>query len=339
MTDHDDDLMQRLAAADPVDQHRLPSANDLAPRHLMETIMGLNRSDDWPATGTEDGWIDDPGFEEAELADMHRARRPRRSRAYLAAVAAAVVLLVGSLAIFIPGSSAPALAAVHSAAQATADIDSGTITVTFTLNGTAGDEPGSLAGRLVSSYNGTDASFDLDIDDLTGALASAVPPAVEARFVDGVAYLSDGDGWYSMTTGGIVDQAIIDLIDPRSVLPTVQELTETEEVGPAEIDGVATTHYRSVVDLGDESLTRSGWLAMDFADVDAEGEVVIDLFVDASGLLRQLDVSGDVSDSSAAGHDASFTVSTSFTDFGGDIVIEAPAGAVELGPLQGLGGN
>jgi hypothetical protein len=32
-------------------------------------------------------------------------------------------------------------------------------------------------------------------------------------------------------------------------------------------------------------------------------------------------------------------VEIAHTDFGGDIVIEAPAGAVELGPLQGLGGN
>jgi hypothetical protein len=335
MTDHDDDVMQRLIAADPIDPGRLPSALDPTSRQLLETIMELNQPGSPPATSPADGpvtQLDFPGVPGTE----RRTRRPRRNVAYLGAVAAAVVLLVAGLAVFTPGSAAPALAAVQSAAQATADADSGRITTTFTVSGTHDDEPGQATGRMEASFSGSDLAFALDLDEVAGPWVPGELPAIEARLVDGVIYVSDGTSWYSVAANGIVGQTVADLVDPRSILPTVQELTETEEVGSAEVDGVTTTQYRSVVDLGDESLNRSGWLAMDLAEVEADGEVVIDLFVDDSDLLRRLDVSGDVSDASNSEDAATFTVSTLFSDFGDEIVIEAPANATEFSPLDHL---
>ena len=62
------------------------------------------------------------------------------------------------------------------------------------------------------------------------------------------------------------------------------------------------------------------------------------MFVDDTGLLRRLDVTGDVRDGSPAEGEARFTVSMLFTDFGDDIVIEAPADAqVEIEAKKAAG--
>lgn len=340
MTEPNDDLMNRLAAADPIDHRSLPSPDAPEARQLLENAMNANPPIDQPDPAAADPAAADPVriLELPDVPGLDRYSGRGRSRALLVGAAAAVVLLVAGFLVFAPDNATPALAAVHSAAQATADADTGRVTTTFSLNGTDGTESEQIAGRLEASFASADIAFSVEIDETVGTSGLGDFPVTDARLVDGVFYASDGTQWYSVDTGGFIGQTLVDVVDPRSVLATVQDLLETEEIDTAVVDGVSTTHYRSVVDLGDDTLAESGWLALQGADVDVEGSVTVDLYVDDDGLLRQLDIAGDLQEPDDGAGTAMFIVSTSFFDIGADVTVDAPADAIEINPLEGFDG-
>jgi len=344
MTEPYDELLGRLRSADPVDPAALPAANDPSAQRLVEMIMHNE-----PNTSNDQG---EPAVFEAapandfgppSLAPTHTRRRPRRLGLMVGTAAAAIMLLVGAL-VFLPQSSSPALAAVKSAAQATAVTDSGRVSVVFSAEGHADAETGadeadgeseSVSGMVEGSFDDANIAFSLDFAALSDGFEDAAPPVSETRLVDGVLYVLDDETgvWRSIEAPAILGSSLVDIVDPRQVLTTVQELIETEEIGPATIEdpagtSVETIQYRSVVDLGDESLGQSGWLAgMDLADIDAEGQVTVDLYVEEGGLLRQLDLSGDLQEPDGGSGTATFEIVTSFYDLGGDVTIEAPTDA------------
>ena len=332
MTDSNDDLIQRLAAADPVDPGALPSGTDHAPQQLLENLMTTDS-----ASGSTTQDPDQP----VELLDLpsvrgiDRYRQPGRNRMrVLATVAAALLLAVGFI-VFSPDNTPPALATVHSAAQTTADFDSGRVNTTFTLDGSDGTESGSVGGDVLAEFSGTDIRITGSIDEssmLPGEAEGVLPPNGEARLVDGVLYVSDGEAWYAVETGGLIGQTVVDFVDPRSVLTEVEDLVETTEVGTVAIDGVDTTQYQSVVDVNDESLRETGWLPVEAATgLEAEGEITVDLYIDGDGVLRRLGVAGDLVETGGEGT-ATFTITTNFYDLGADISIDAPAEATMIDP-------
>jgi hypothetical protein len=347
----DDQFLRRLAAADPVDPATLPSAGDPAARHLLDDILAADpiptpAAEPFAAAPTA-GAAD--GEAAVEVLELDRSpggtrRGLGRGRALLVASAAAVLLLVGAVAVLAPDSTPSALAEVQGAAAATADADSGRIETTFTLryegmaDGAGGGE-GTLTGDFEAAYNGSDLGFSLRLGELPpeiGAeMVEGMPSVEDVRLVDDVIYVQQGGQWMAIDTDGLLGEMVARFVDPRTVLDTVQSLTETTEIGPAEIDGLDTTHYRSIVDLGDESLAQSGWLAFDGVGVEADGEVTIDLYVDGDGVLRRFDLSGDVRDP-AGGGSGTFEVTTAFTDIGADIRIEVPDGAVPFNPMEDL---
>lgn len=150
-----------------------------------------------------------------------------------------------------------------------------------------------------------------------------------------VRYENDGGQWFVIEAPSIFGSFLVEVADPRSVLTSVQKLLETDEVGPATIDGVATTQYRSQVDLGSESLGQAEWLAIEGLDIDAEGDVIIDLYVDGDQVLRRLFVTSDVRENRAGSGAATFGMMTSFFDLGADLSVEAPADASPLDQMQG----
>lgn len=322
-----DDLLARLAAADPVDPATLPSPSDPPARQLLENVMYQQPNQPAEAGAT----TIDPGS--ARPTGFHR------SRGLLVAAAAAVLLLVAGALVFAPDNTPSAVAAVHSAAQTTADADSGRITTTFELTQTGGGDE-RVAGSFEAEYAGSDIAISLQLDSVPDGMVPGSPELGDARLVDDVLYLNEGGRWLAVDTDGLFGQLIADFVDPRVLFETVQQLTDASEIGTAVIDGVETTHYRSIVDLGDETLTQSGWLAFQGLQIDAEGEVTVDMYVDGDQ-LRQLDISGDVREAAGDATDGevgsgTFDISTSFTDIGGDIVIEAPADAEMLDPTEGL---
>ncbi len=328
--DPNDYLMRRLQAADPIDPATLPSTNDQASQNLLDAVMADNGNTD-ADTSPE---VDQPAVF-AELPAINRVRQTGRPRhwAVLAGAAAAVMILVAGVATFLPDNTPSALAAVHSAAAATADSDSGQIDVTFWLDGTDSSHSEQVAGDVSATFSGADLAIAIQLSDQPSAFAGDLPSSVETRLVDGKIYLNDGSQWYVIEAPAGLAKSLVELVDPRSVLARVEELLETEEIGPATTDGVATTHYRSVVDLDGATLGEARWLPADVTDFSAEGSVTVDLFVDENGLLRQLNVSGDVREPEGEGAgegEARFEVVTSFSNLGADLTVDAPANAVSL---------
>ncbi len=336
MTDPTDDLIQQLAAADPVDRQSIPAAGEPAAQSLLENIM--NQSSQDPSTS---GPPPAPVPVAADLSsdgsnEPVTGRSLLRGRAMLVGAAAAVLLLVGGLLVFSPDSTPSAVATVHSAAAATAGADTGRISTTFALQGRQEGTVERFEGRVDASYAGSNVMLSLQVDEQPDDLGLDELPFSDARLVDDVLYVDGGDQWMAVDTEGFLGDLVGQFIDPRVVLETVQELTDATEVGSATIDGVATTHYQSIVDLGDETLAQSGWMAFEGVPIDAEGEVTVDLYVGADGVLNRLDLSGDVQDSGDSGDSGTFEVSMTFFDIGSDITIEAPADAVVVSPLEGM---
>lgn len=354
-----DDLLARLAAANPITDSDIGSANTPAAQQILENAMnretantsGESYTDHYqrthvPVIGQEVP-TEPPVATPADApltvpfgADAVTPRpRQSRSRGMLVGAAAAVLILFGGLLVFLPDNTPSAVATVRSAAAAAADADSGRIETTFTASGTDGQETGSVSGTFNASYSGSDIAFTVNLDAIEGleeADELAEIPVQEVRFVDGIAYVNVADEWLAIDTDGLLGRTVTDFVDPRSVLETVQEITETTEIGEATVDGVETTRYQSVIDLADESLTESGWLGFEGAGLDADGEITVDLYVDDDGLLRQFDLSGDLADEVNADENGTFTVTTRFYDVGTDITVEAPADVEVFDPLEGL---
>ncbi|MCP5031122.1 MAG: hypothetical protein GY939_04905 [Actinomycetia bacterium] len=343
-----DDLMHRLQAADPVDPATLPSIDDQASRNLLDAVMADTSNADIDSATGDAGTGQAHGTHEpevlfAKLPEVKRVRQQGRRRhwAVLAGAAAAVMILVAGVATFLPDNTPRALAAVHSAAAATANSDSGQVAVTFWLDGTDGSYSEQIAGDVTATFSGADLALAVELSDQPTTVGDDLPSSVETKLVDGKIYLNDGSQWYVIEAPAGLATTLIEFVDPRSVLTTVEELLETEEIGPTTTDGLATTHYRSVIDLDGETLNQARWLPIDAADIDAEGDVTVDLFVDEDGLLRQLSLSGDVREprgEGAGNGEARFEVVISFSNLGADLTIEAPTDAVPLdGATHGAG--
>ena len=315
---HDHVDLSDVRAADPVRMGDLPSAHSPEARALLEQTMRSAMPDPKSTAG--------------------------RSRLLLlGGVAAAVLLIAATFAVLAPSSTRPALATVKAAAQEVAVAESGRAITTFSLEGAMGAEQGSAAGQIELLFNGDDLAVTLDVDEIPEQLqgeGAEFFTGIETRIVDGVLYVKGGPApdWIGLELPQLfLDQ--IDLVDPRTILETVQTLVETEEIGTDTIGGTEVTLYESTVDLTDPSLSTSGWLAglETQLDLEADGTIVVTMAVDDSDQLRRIVVEGDVVAPDGEEGSASFTVSTDFTDLNGVDRIVAPEGVVTNPMLEGFG--
>ncbi len=311
-----DPLLARLSAADPVEPSSLPSSQDPHAQQLMRSITGERSFGAPPAPPAR--------------------HQPRRRFAMLAGAAAAATMLVGGIVVLAPKSSTPALAVVHQAADQTAADDSGRATTSFVIEGQHEEDGAQVAGSIETRYDDDDLAITLDIDQASPELEIGSLGEAETRMIDGVIYATgDGEDWMAFEAPAFLAGQVTEIVDPRSVLDTVRSLVGAEEIGSTTVDGVTVTQYRSVVDVGDETLRQSGWMAglETQVDIDPDGEVTIDLYVDADGYLHRFDVIGDVQ---ANGGTATFAIETVFDQLGEDQNIEAPAN-VEVRGFDGFG--
>lgn len=348
-----DELLARMRAADPIDAGALPQSDGPEALTLLETIMAPTPQT--PAAGGTGRQPDPVLFGTDVPSDFGSARpmqrRGRRGFGLILASAAAIVLLVAGALALLPSNTEPALAVVQSAAQATATAESGRVEVTANLDGSDETGSGSIDAVVEGRYDGDDLAFSIVSidadgtgDDFDGADLEEFGdefPISETRYIDGVIYANSPEGWFAVEVPEFVGEQVTDLADPREVLATVQELVEATEVGTAVIDepngtSIETTHYQSVINLGDESLQESGWLAgLELTELDADGEVTVDLYV-TDDLLRRLTVSGNAADNAGGEGNVTFEVVTSFYDFDGDISVEAPTDVEIVDPFAEL---
>lgn len=351
LSSDNDDLLARMRAADPIDDGALPQSDGPEALSLLETIMAPTPTS--PSAGGGSRQPDPVLFGTDVPSDFGTAqpmqRRGRRGFGLILASAAAIVLLVAGALALLPSNTEPALAVVQSAAQATATAESGRVEVTANLDGSDETSSGSIDAVVEGRYDGDDLAFSIVSIDAEGSEFDDSDieefgdefPISETRYIDGVIYANSPEGWFAVEVPEFVGEQVTDLADPREVLATVQELVEATEVGTAVIDepnggSIETTHYQSVIDLGDDSLQESGWLAgLELTDLDAEGEITVDLYV-TDDLLRRLTVSGNASDTSGSDGAVTFEVVTSFYDFDGDISVEAPTDVEIVDPFAEL---
>ena len=95
-----------------------------------------------------------------------------------------------------------------------------------------------------------------------------------------------------------------------------------EEIGPDQVRGVPATRFRVTVDASEIA---------DLADVSCNGDFPIDVWVDATGLVRRIEGSFGIDGVNGA-------VAMEFYDFGVDPGIEVPSGGdvleLDLGALM-----
>lgn len=343
-------IIDRLATANPVDLKSMPSPAGPQGRKLLENIMtqpqSPNRSDVDPLHPSQDriqAWGNNTKLVDIEAVRSNSQAQPgggRRTRNRLVLVAAAAVLVVGLLGLFVlgPNNTPGAVAAVQQAAQDTSEITSGRIDVVFALEAKGDSQTDEqVAGQIEAVFDDNDLAFTISLDQSQSTVSQLDLPAREVRVIDNTVYVNDGGEWFSIEGGSFVAQMVGDFIHPREVLGKVQELFEITEVGSTTIEGIATTHYQSQVSLGDQSLAESGWLPLAGLDAKVEGDLTIDVYVDGDQLVRQLDLSG-LAVNAPQPESVEIQVSVGFNELGVAHPIDVPSGVSELNPF-GPGGN
>jgi hypothetical protein len=247
------------------------------------------------------------------IAGSTPARRPGRARprvlvpalvAFLALVVVASVVLAGSRS-----GSGTADAEVTAAMKRSSALSTGHFRLTLMLKDPAGAEL-----RADGAY---DAEADimhatLDASDLLGAstTASTGRPVTGQMVVDhGTIYLSIAglDGWFrvpgSSPTVPVAPSSASGIAgDPSGLLDLAGGVEGVERVGPQDLDGVATTHYRTSVDLGrafadlapDARHRLAGSLGMVGGGLPRAGLMPVDVWVDDAGMVRRIDSTVDL---------------------------------------------
>ena len=329
-----DPIMDALNRANPVSPEQVPTAQSAAAQALLQQVTSQ------PAGGGFGSYTPPATFEKRE-----KANAPGRYR-FLAAVAVAIAVVAAGVSFIIPGNSEPALAMVQAAANETQKAVSGQVTTTLSFEGSDAEERGQIEGSIDVLFDGDDLavsvnSISSDGFDEGDSEDLAEIEDLELRYVDDVAYVFADGEWTGIDAPGFISEMLIaEYANPTMVLDEVQSLTDVTEVGSETIDGISTTHFQSEINLAEgEVFNAKGWLGQVANELalDADGVVVIDLYVGDDGLLRLMDITGDLvpSDPTVEG-EASITISTKFDNLNGDINIEAPEG-VEVMDLGELG--
>ncbi len=197
-----------------------------------------------------------------------------------------------------------------------------------------------LLGGFVTGLGGANASGLPDFDDPAGWRIDVVQdgtvgyvrfPALGGQLPTGKTWIrGDADG--PSTSGfdfGELEQFAKS--DPRDVLVALRAVTsEVETLGSEQLRGVETTHYRATVDPAelaklasakDRTVTQS--LVDRLSAQAGVGPFPVDVWLDASGLVRKLSLSVEATEPSTS---RSSKVSMSFElwDYGRTVDIELP---------------
>lgn len=214
-----------------------------------------------------------------------------------------------------------------------------------------GSELGTDVGDMgdLTAFFGGDLGIETILDGTTAYVRAPMLGMLAAfggdDLPDGLAELGDGWGMVDLATVPGISAADIAALtgaqggsSPDQILALLEDLGSLTEIGPADVDGTATTHYRTVIDI--EAAIAAG-----VAEYDAMGPVdadeiasmfgdgpVVDLYIDEAGDVRRLALAITGNEPSGEGSFAASTTIDLF-DHGGDITIDVPDDAVDLTEL------
>ncbi len=271
----------------------------------------------------------------------------RKSGIAIAVAASLVFAACGSSG---PSKSAPTTpvqngrTVVLTSIEKTAAADSAKISLDMSFGGLGAGVNMTADGAVDFASGDSDISMEFGGG---GILGSVLPSGVEARRVDGTAYvhmpvgLPSGKEWIAVPGGSVGSGSntalgIGSAASPTKILAYLEKVSNgVKEVGTENVRGVETTHYTADVDLSKAVDGSSvppafrdevGRVAGDI------GTVPVDIYIDNDGLLRREKLemnfgsffSGVGGASGATGSGSTVTMQLDLYDFGTPVNVEAP---------------
>jgi hypothetical protein len=193
-----------------------------------------------------------------------------------------------------------------------------------------------LLGGFFTAIAGPGADGAPDFDDPTAWKIEVVQDgkvsyihfrAISENLPEGKAWIrSDGE---SVKVDGFEFGELEDVAsaDPRQLLEMLEAVGgEVETVGVEELRGTETTHYRATIDPAEYAKTATPEERADLGPLveplqAGVGEVPVDVWLDADGLVRKLSIEISAEEQGEAG---SASVSFELWDYGEDVEIELP---------------
>jgi LppX_LprAFG lipoprotein len=111
--------------------------------------------------------------------------------------------------------------------------------------------------------------------------------------------------------------------NPAQTLDLLRASGQIETVGPATIDGVATTDYKGTVDLAKAAQLHglSQDLVQRLIAAGAPAEIPVEVWIGDDGLVRQMQLTEDLT---AGGQSISTAITIDMSDFGTQVSVSAP---------------
>ncbi len=285
----------------------------------------------------------------------------RRGRMVLLPALAVFATIALAAALFVPGSSESADAAIAAAAQQTADQSTGRFSLTVAASGAT--DIADLDVTVEGAYDIPNELYEVsaDLSSVAGALGDAAGAMGDAS----VKVLVDGDVMYLYLGGmsdflGIggewlrVDMAELagaaglgedettpqqidpGLVAPGEVLEALEQLGgEVTEVGADDVRGVQTTHYSGQIDLQralDELTPEEREEIQGMLDLVAPDSTLpalpVDVWIDGDGFVRRVQMSvslADVPSPADVVADGQISVTMEFFDLGVPVDIQPPS--------------
>jgi hypothetical protein len=171
-----------------------------------------------------------------------------------------------------------------------------------------------------------------EMADLMGSMeVREIGDTVYMKFPFFTAFLGADTEWVSMPAeqSDMADDVTPNTAptDPGAFLESFQEAEgEVEVVGPEEIRGISTTHYRIMIDeQWAETLTEEEMGDLEEQGFSPDATFPLDLWVDDDGLVHRMSIVAEASQlEDAEGEFESMTMTFDFFDFGQPVTIEPP---------------
>lgn len=199
---------------------------------------------------------------------------------------------------------------------------------TFTFSGVGGGETFSGSGRMRFSPGTYAAAVELTMPE-TGRVRAVLLPSVSYLALPAAKGLPRDKPWLRVATvptsrfglqlAPVVDQLRASF-DPSQALGLLQAAVVVEEVGPATIEGVATTRHRAVVGLRRATSMAEGPLEEQYQSMLDAGvkNLTYDVWLDTDGLPRRFSTGIPTPD-------GLYSVTGTYRDWGKPVRIEQPS--------------
>lgn len=201
-------------------------------------------------------------------------------------------------------------------------------TATFTFSGIGGGETVSGTGSMRFSYGWFDADVTFTMPE-TGRVRAVLLPGASYLALPAAKGLPTDKPWlrvapfpsseFGRQLRPVVDQLRASF-DPEQSLGLLRAASTVEEVGPATVEGVATTRHHAVLDLRSATAVAEGAAREQFQSMlDAGVETLeYDVWLDTTGLPRRF--STDL-----PANEGLFSITGTFRDWGEEVRIVRPA--------------